>query len=82
MEYISVPLIIAVSIVIIVAMDNIHKIILKKEQIKADAMVRVEEVKARNQLELEKLMRQDARQNGNRFEETEDNRTIREHKNV
>lgn len=32
---------------------------LKVEQIRADAMVRAEEVRSRNQLELEKLMRQD-----------------------
>lgn len=78
-----VPLIIAVSIVLIVAFDNINKVIIKKEQIRADAMVRAEEVKAKNQLELEKLMRQDnIRQSENHFDETEDNRTIREHKNA
>jgi hypothetical protein len=38
--------------------DAISKYKLKKEQIKADAMVRAEEVRARNQLELEKIMRQ------------------------
>lgn len=32
---------------------------LKAEQIRADAMVRAEEVRSRNQLELEKLMRED-----------------------
>ena len=36
--------------------DTISKYKLKKEQIKADAMVRAEEIRARNQLELEKLM--------------------------
>jgi hypothetical protein len=78
-----VPLIIAVSIVTIVAIDNINKIVIKKEQIRADAMVRAEEVKAKNQLELEKLMRQDnIRQNESHFTETEDNRTIREHRNA
>lgn len=79
---IIVPLIIAISIVSIVAIENVNKIILKKEQIRADAMVRAEEVKARNQLEIEKLMRQDRIQNENRFDETEDNRTIREHRNA
>lgn len=38
--------------------DAISKYKLKKEQIKADAMVRAEEVRSRNQLELEKIMRQ------------------------
>lgn len=38
--------------------DSISKYKLKKEQIKADAMVRAEEIRAGNQLELEKLMRQ------------------------
>lgn len=37
---------------------------LQKEKIKADALVRVEEVKARNQLELEKLMSRDKSASG------------------
>lgn len=43
--------------------DTISKHRLKMEQIRADAMVRAEEVRSRNQLELERLMRQD--QTGN-----------------
>ncbi len=39
--------------------DTISKYKLKVEQIRADAMVRAEEVRSRNQLELEKLMQQD-----------------------
>lgn len=39
--------------------NTIMKYKLKAEQIKADALVRAEEVRSRNQLELEKLMRQD-----------------------
>lgn len=80
MESVIVPLIIAVSIVAIVAIENINKVILKKEQIRADAMVRAEEVKARNQLEIEKLMRKDMFEGEVRFNETDDSRTIREHK--
>ena len=38
--------------------DTISKTRLKTEQIKADALVRAEEIRARNQLELEKLMQQ------------------------
>ena len=43
--------------------DNITKYKLKVEQIRADALVRTEEVKARNQLELEKLVRQESKYN-------------------
>lgn len=43
--------------------DTISKYKLKVEQIKADALVRVEEVRSRNQLELERLMHQE-QQNG------------------
>ncbi len=39
--------------------DSISKTKLKTEQIRADALVRAEEVRAKNQLELEKLMRQE-----------------------
>lgn len=39
--------------------DKISKYKLRVEQIRADAMVRAEEVRSRNQLELERLMRQE-----------------------
>jgi len=39
--------------------DTISKYKLKVEKIKADALVRSEEVRTRNQLELERLLRQD-----------------------
>ncbi len=39
--------------------STITKYKLKVEQIKADALVRAEEIRSRNQLELEKLLRQD-----------------------
>lgn len=39
--------------------DTISKTRLKIEQIRADALVRAEEVRTRNQIELEKLMRQE-----------------------
>lgn len=42
----------------IVTVTQIVKYKLKVEQIKADAMVRAEEVRARNQLEIEKLFYQ------------------------
>jgi hypothetical protein len=44
-------------IIAVTAMISKYK--LKAEQIKADALVRAEEVRTRNQLELERLMRQD-----------------------
>jgi hypothetical protein len=52
----SVGLIITITAILT---DAISKYKLKKEQIKADAMVRAEEIRARNQIELEKMMRQD-----------------------
>jgi len=48
--------IVAVTAILANAISK-HK--LKVEQIKADAMVRVEEVRARNQLELERLVREE-----------------------
>ncbi len=39
--------------------ESISRYKLKAEQIKADAMVRAEEVRSRNELELERLVRQD-----------------------
>lgn len=44
-----------ITITVILA-DTISKYKLKVEQIKADALVRAEEVRAKNQLELEKLL--------------------------
>lgn len=39
--------------------QEIVKFKLKKEQIKADALIKTEEIKAKNQLDIEKLMFQD-----------------------
>jgi hypothetical protein len=60
---------VAVAAISIVPMIQDYK--LKKEKIKADAMVRAEEIKAKNQLELEKLMVSNNMQHTsyNRFEE-------------
>ncbi len=49
----------AVLVSIYLTIQEILKYRLKKEQIKADAMVRAEEIKAKNQLEIEKLIHQD-----------------------
>jgi hypothetical protein len=43
--------------------ESISRYKLKAEQIKADAMVRAEEVRSRNELELERLLRQDQTNN-------------------
>ncbi len=43
-----------------VSMQEILKFKLKKEQIRADAMVKAEEIKAKNQLELEALFQKDS----------------------
>ncbi len=53
---ISVGLVITVTAIL---SDAISKYKLKVEQIRADAMVRAEEVRSRNQLELERLIQQD-----------------------
>jgi len=54
---ISVGLIITVTAILT---DSITKYKLKVEQIRADALVRSEEVRTKNQLELEKLLRQES----------------------
>ena len=57
---------IAVGLIITVTKiltESITRYKLKVEQIKADAMVRAEEVRSRNELELERLMRQDQTNN-------------------
>ncbi|EPR12781.1 hypothetical protein [Ruminiclostridium papyrosolvens] len=54
--------VIAVAVVLIsiyLTTQEILKYRLKKEQIKADALVKTEEIKAKNQLEIEKLIHQD-----------------------
>lgn len=66
-----------------VGISQIKSIILKKEQIKADALIRAEEIKARNQLELEKLLHQDAPGQRNasvhdRVRESDEDRVVRE----
>lgn len=53
-----VPIVSVVSIVVIAVTAILAKYKLKVEQIKADAMVRAEEVRCRNQLELEKILRE------------------------
>lgn len=76
---IVVPFIIATMVVLIVGMDQAKNFFLKKEQIKADALVKVEEIKAKNQLELEKLVRgEKARTNDSRVEFDGDDRKVRE----
>ncbi len=55
--------VIAVAVVLIsiyLTTQEVLKYRLKKEQIKADAMVRAEEIKAKNQLEIEKLIHLDS----------------------
>lgn len=54
--------IVALIPITIVSVTKITNYRLKVEQIKADTVVKVEEAKARNQLEIEKLMIQDKSQ--------------------
>ncbi len=56
--------VIALAVVLVsvyLTIELVLKYRIKKEQIKADAMVRTEEVKAKNQLEIEKLIHEDSR---------------------
>ena len=64
---IAVGLIITVTVVL---SDAITKYKLKVVQIRADAMVRAEEIRSRNQLELERLMHQE---NGTAAESIQNN---------
>ena len=52
--------------------DKISKYKLRVEQIRADAMVRAEEVRSRNQLELERLMRQERETTAEQTQDYED----------
>lgn len=74
--------IITVSITAIVVCSLVVRYKLKKEQIKADAMVKVEEVHARNRLELEQLMSTNEKQSNPSPRESSrlenDSRSIRE----
>ncbi len=76
--------IIAVSIVSFFISKQIIQYKLKKEQIKADAMVRVEETNARNRLEIEKLYLKDQSKSNetnndmSTANESDDNRSVRE----
>jgi hypothetical protein len=48
-------IVVVIMIFSIIAFKQIKDFLLKKEQIKADAMVRAEEIMAKNKLEMEKL---------------------------
>jgi hypothetical protein len=72
---IAVSLIITFGIVVIVGMESLKSFFLDRERIKADALVRIEEVKAKNQFELEKLIHRD---NVNEIEFSTDGRKVRE----
>lgn len=75
---VTLALIITTGIVITVVIDHIKTFLLKREQIKADAIIKTEEIRAKNQLEIEKLIRQDQSRATHRFDESDDKRTIRE----
>lgn len=53
---VAITLIISAMTIVIVLTDTIKSYLIKKEQIKADALVKAEEIKAKNQYEIEKLM--------------------------
>jgi hypothetical protein len=76
-EDIIVPIAGMLTAVIIVSISIYTKYRIKVEQIKADAMVRAEEVRAKNQLELEKLMQRDNSEKNNENFST-DERKVRE----
>lgn len=74
---IALGLIIVFGVIVVVGFETIENIVLRKAQIKADAMVRAEEVKAKNQLELEKLIHKDY-ENSNTMDISGDDRKVRE----
>jgi hypothetical protein len=76
-EDIIVPIAGMLTAVIIVSISIYTKYRIRVEQIKADAMVRAEEVRAKNQLELEKLMQRDNSEKNNENFST-DERKVRE----
>lgn len=53
--------ILAVLLSVYLTIELVLKYRIKKEQIKADVLVRTEEVKAKNQLEIEKLIHEDSK---------------------
>ncbi|EGD47209.1 hypothetical protein Cpap_1602 [Ruminiclostridium papyrosolvens DSM 2782] len=59
MDLNTVIAILAVLLSVYLTIELVLKYRIKKEQIKADVLVRTEEVKAKNQLEIEKLIHQD-----------------------
>ena len=70
---------IAIAVVVVgfftftyVSMQEIFKFKLKKEQIKVDAMVKAEEIKAKNQLNIEALIHKDS---VNQSKQVKDNRS-------
>ncbi len=69
MDFWGAMVIIAVSIstfsFIFITVNEVMKFKLKKEQIKADVLIRTEEIKAKNQLDIEKLIMHDKTQSVN-----------------
>ena len=59
-EDLILPIVGCVTAMVILLVPQFIKYKLKVEQIRADALVRAEEVKAKNQLELERLMHRDS----------------------
>ena len=68
---------IAITILGVAGLFVFKSVSLKKEQIKADALVRSEEIKAKNQLDLERLIRKDL-ENSNAMSFSTDDRKVRE----
>lgn len=60
MDLNTVIAILAVLLSVYLTIELVLKYRIKKEQIKADVLVRTEEVKAKNQLEIEKLIHEDS----------------------
>ena len=58
MEY-AIPIVVVVLIFGTKAFKEVKDYLLKKEQIKADALVRAEALRFKNQIELEKLIQND-----------------------
>ncbi|MCX8129865.1 MAG: hypothetical protein N3I35_07180 [Clostridia bacterium] len=79
-EDIIIPIAGCLTAITIVVTVQVSKYKLKVEQIKADALVRAEEIKAKNQLELERLIRVDHQKSkySDSISGSDDSRTVRE----
>ena len=79
MEY-AIPIVIVVLIFGTKAFKEVKDYLLKKEQIKADALIRTEALRFKNQIELEKLIQNDQTYNTSQNTNNDADTSQKEHK--